>query len=106
MTIDIGDNMVPCCKPYRLGEVRRREMNKIIDEMITNNIIEESDAPEGAPALLVQKPDKSWRLVVNYLELNKVCRKRCYPMPNVDDYIAALRGFSYFKLLDLAHGYF
>ena len=59
MTIDIGDNMVPCCKPYRLGEVRRREMNKIIDEMITNNIIEESDAPKGAPVLLVQKPDKS-----------------------------------------------
>ena len=59
VTIDIDDNMVPCCKPYRLGEVRRREMNKIIDEMIANNIIEESDAPGGAPALLVQKPDKS-----------------------------------------------
>ena len=27
-------------------------------------------------------------------------------MPNVDDYITALRGFSYFRLLDLAHGYF
>ena len=27
-------------------------------------------------------------------------------MPNVDDYITALRGFSYFTLLDLAHGYF
>ena len=26
-------------------------------------------------------------------------------MPNVEDYINALRGFSYFSMLDLAHGY-
>jgi len=38
-------------------------------------------------------------------KLNKLIRKRCYPMPNVEDYINALRGFSYFLILDLAHGY-
>ena len=27
-------------------------------------------------------------------------------MPNVDDYITALRGYSYYTILDLAHGYF
>lgn len=73
--------------------------------MIKFDIIEESEAPGGAPALLVQKQDKSWRLVVNYIELNKLIKKRCYPMPNVEDYINALRGFSYFSMLDLAHGY-
>jgi len=85
MTIDIGTNIVPCCKPYRLGQIRRRELNKIINEMIENDFIEESDAAGDAPALLVQKPDRFWRLVVNYIELNKICRKRCYPMPNVDN---------------------
>ena len=106
VSIDIGDNHIPCCKPYRMGEVKRKEMNKIINEMKLYNIIEESDAAGGAPALLVQKPDKSWRLVINYIELNKICKKRCYPMPNVDDYITALRGYSYYTILDLAHGYF
>lgn len=67
--------------------------------MIEHDIIEESDATRGKPALLVHKPDKSWRLVVNYIELNKVCKKRCYPMPNVDDYITALRGFFITHLL-------
>lgn len=43
--------------------------------------------------------------MVNYIELNKLCAKKCYPMPNVDDYINALRGFKYFSILDLANGY-
>ena len=106
VSIDIRDNHIPCCKPYRMGEVKRKEMNKIINEIKLHNIIEESDAAGGAPALLVQKPDMSWRLVINYIELNKICKKRCYPMPNVDDYITALRGYSYYTILDLAHGYF
>ena len=103
--IDLGGSPAPCSKPYRLGEIKRRIMRDIIREMIKFDIIEESEAPGGAPALLVQKQDKSWRLVVNYIELNKLIKKRCYPMPNVEDYINALRGFSYFSMLDLAHGY-
>ena len=105
VVIEIGNRPVPCAKLYRLGEVRRNIMNTIISEMIKYDIIEESQAPGGAPALLVQKRDNTWRLVVNYIELNKICEKRCYPMPNVDDYINALRGFKYFSILDLANGY-
>lgn len=65
--INIGDEPIPCCKPYRLGEVKRRIMREIIEEMIKYDIIKESDAAGGAPALLVQKQDKTWRLVVNYI---------------------------------------
>ena len=106
VVIEIGNKPAPCEKPYRLGEVKRNIMNNIISEMIKFDIIEESQAPGGAPALLVQKRDNTWRLVVNYIELNKICEKRCYPMPNVDDYINAFRGFKYFSILDLANGYF
>ena len=40
VSIDIGDNHIPCCKPYRMGEVKRKEMNKIINEMKLHNIIQ------------------------------------------------------------------
>ena len=106
VVIEIGHNLVLCWKPYRLCELRRREVNKIIDEMIASDIIKKSDVSGGAPALLRQKLNKSWGLVLNYIELNKVCKKRCYPMPNVDYYITVLGRFSYFTVVNLAHGYF
>lgn len=106
VVIEIEHNLVPCWKPYRLCELRRREVNKIIDEMIASDVIKKSDVSGGAPALLRQKLNKSWGLVLNYIELNKVCKKRCYHMPNVDNYITALERFSYFTVVNLAHGYF
>lgn len=59
VTIDFRDNLVPCCKPYRLGEISLKELNKIINENILNDLDKESDAAEGTPSLLVQKPNKS-----------------------------------------------
>lgn len=38
VTIDFGDNLVPCYKPYRLGEISLKELNKIINEDILNDI--------------------------------------------------------------------
>ena len=73
--------------------------------MIKYDKIKESQAPGGAPALLEPKRGNTQKLVVNYIELNKICENRCYLMPKVDDYINALRRFKYFSILDFANGY-
>ena len=78
----------------------------LIDEMILAGIIEESNARGTCPAILVPKPNKTSRLVVDYRTLNRILRRKLYPMPRVDDYLEALRGNHYFASMDLSHGYY
>lgn len=37
-----------------------------------------------ANPVMVKKPDNSWRMCVDYTDLNKYCPKDCYPLPVID----------------------
>ena len=47
-------------RPYRVSPKQKEAMDNIIDEMIAQDIVEESVSPYSAPCLLVEK--KIWRL--------------------------------------------
>ena len=106
ITIDIGEESVPYNKPYPQSLDKRKRMKTAINKLLQLGIIEESDAEGGSPAILVTRPDKNDRLVVDYRSLNRLIKRKQYPMPRIDDYLEALRGMKYFALLDLAQGYY
>jgi len=106
ITIDIGSENVPYHQPYPLILAKRELMNKVINGLLEAKIIEESDAPGGAPALLVPRANGKDRLVIDYRSLNGLIKRKQYPMPRVDDYLEAMNGYKYFALLDLAQNYY
>jgi len=81
-------------------------MYSVVNEVLKSRIIEESNAPGDAPALLVPRSNGKNRLVVDYRALNRLIKRKQYPMPKVDDYLEAMRGQQYFALIDLAQGYY
>lgn len=106
--IDIGSEPVPYHKPYPLSLEKRKGMKKVLEELLDLGIIEEApnDAEGEKPAILVPKPDGSYRLVVDYRALNGLIKRRSWPMPLIDEYLDSLRGMQYFSLIDLAQGYY
>ncbi|GJX60693.1 putative reverse transcriptase domain-containing protein [Tanacetum coccineum] len=44
-----------------------------------------SSSPWGAPVLFVKKKDGSFRMCIDYRELNKLTVKNRYPLPRIDD---------------------
>lgn len=104
--INIGDNEVPQCAPIRYSRERGAQLEAIVKELIDHNLVRTSRSRGCAPALLVAKRDGSLRMVVSYIELNKVTRRTYYPIPHIDDFITAVQGFKYFAILDLAQGYY
>lgn len=92
-------------RAYRIPYSKREEMQRQVDELLEKGIIEHSTSPWGAPALLVEKPDGSFRFVVDYRDLNKVTRVDPYPLPNIQETLSLLGGAQCFSVVDMASGY-
>ncbi|GJT40581.1 putative reverse transcriptase domain-containing protein [Tanacetum coccineum] len=63
------------------------------------------DFPEGAPILFVKKKDGSFRMFIDYRELNKLTVKNRYPLPRIDDLFDQPQGSSVYSKIDLRSGY-
>ncbi|GJU64602.1 putative reverse transcriptase domain-containing protein [Tanacetum coccineum] len=58
----------------------------------------------GASVLFVKKKDGSFRMCIDYQELNKLTMKNHYPLPRIDDLFDQLQGSSVYSNLDLRSG--
>ncbi|GJY06112.1 putative reverse transcriptase domain-containing protein [Tanacetum coccineum] len=52
-----------------------------------------------------EKKDGSFRMCIDYKELNKLTIKNHYPLPRIDDLFAQLQGSQFFSKIDLRSGY-
>ncbi|GJZ45722.1 putative reverse transcriptase domain-containing protein [Tanacetum coccineum] len=57
------------------------------------------------PVLFVKKKDDSFRMCIDYRELNKLTVKNRYPLPRIDDLFDQLQGSQFFSKIDLRSGY-
>ena len=57
-------------RPYRSNPALRREIESQVKRMLKEDIIEPSISPFSSPVLLVQKADRTWRLVIDYRRAN------------------------------------
>ena len=67
--------------------------------------IRPSTSPWGAPVLIAKKKDKTFRLCIDYRQLNRVTIKNRYPLPRIDDLFDQLRGARVYSKIDLRTGY-
>ena len=55
--------------------------------------------------LFVKKKDGTFRIYIDYQELNKLTIKNKYPLPRIDDLFDQLKGTIVFSKIDLRSGY-
>jgi hypothetical protein len=92
-------------RPYRVPQKQKEEVEKLIQEMLQDVVIRPSHSPYSSPAILVRKKDGSWRLCIDYRELNAQTVKNKFPIPVIEDLLYELCGAQVYSKLDLKSGY-
>nr|GFC61834.1 putative reverse transcriptase domain-containing protein [Tanacetum cinerariifolium] len=104
--IDLVPGVAPVAwAPYRLVPSEMKELAEQLKELSDKGFIRPSSSPWGAPVLFVKKKDGSFRMCIDYRELNKLTIKNRYPLPRIDDLFDQLQGSSIYSKIDLRSGY-
>ncbi|KAK9730845.1 Integrase zinc binding domain [Popillia japonica] len=93
------------------GNSQKAEIDRQIDKMLQEGIIEETRSNWSSPVLIVPKKSdssghKQWRIVIDYRLLNKSVEDDRFPLPNITEILDSLSGAFYFTHLDLSQGYY
>ncbi|GJX61738.1 putative reverse transcriptase domain-containing protein [Tanacetum coccineum] len=104
--IDLVPGAAPVARaPYRLAPAEMQELSTQLQELSDRGFIRPSSSPWGAPVLFVKKKDGSFRMCIDYRELNKLTVKNRYPLPRIDDLFDQLQGSRVYSKIDLRSSY-
>jgi hypothetical protein len=92
-------------RPYRLPYHKKNAMESIIQQLLQSNMIQPSQSPYSSPVILVKTKDGTWRLCVDYRQLNSNTVKNKYPIPIIEDLLDELLGAKVLSKIDLRSGY-
>jgi len=92
-------------RPYRLPFHQKNALEELIKHMLASQMIRPSLSPYSSPVILVKKKDGTWRLCVDYRQLNSNTVKNKYPIPIIEDLLDELHGAKLFSKIDLRSGY-
>nr|GEX18403.1 putative reverse transcriptase domain-containing protein [Tanacetum cinerariifolium] len=104
--IDLVPGAAPVARaPYRLAPSEMKKLAKQPQELSDKGFIRPNSSPWGAPVLFVKKKDGSFRMCIDYRELNKLTVKNRYSLPKIDDLFDQLQGSSVYLKMDLRLDY-
>ncbi|GKB37683.1 putative reverse transcriptase domain-containing protein, partial [Tanacetum coccineum] len=104
--IDLVPGAAPIARaPYRLTPAEMQELSTQLQELSERGCIRPSSSPWGAPVLFDKKKDGSFRMCIDYRELNKLTVKNRYLLSRIDDLFDQLQGSRVYSKIDLRSGY-
>jgi hypothetical protein len=105
---DTGDSKPISIPPYRLKTPMINKIRDTINNLLTAGIIYRVKRSDwNSPIVLVDKPDGSIRLCVDFSRtLNTVVKPDNYPIPTVMDTLDDFEGAKFFTKIDCKSGYF
>ena len=75
---------------YRLPHSRLATVDKLVADMLSQDVIESSDSEWNFPLILVPKPDGTMRPVIDYRKLNEQTIPDRLPLPVISDILQSL----------------
>ena len=104
--ITMTDNHPVRMPLYRHPERAKEIIAEMIENMLDKDIIENSTATYLSPIVLINKPNGSKRMCIDYRGVNKHIRMDIHPLPRLDEMVDDVAGNKYYCTLDLKDAYY
>jgi hypothetical protein len=100
--IDLKPRKKPIARtPCQMSTPKLKELKMQLKELLDLGLIRPSVSPWGATIIFVRKKDESWRLCIDYRQLNKTTINNQYMLPRIDDLFDQMKGAKIFSKIDL-----
>jgi hypothetical protein len=94
-------------KPYPVPHSQEKRLKDEIKLLCEYGVLRKTNHSEWAcPMFTISKPDGSLRSLADLREVNKVIKRKPFPLPKITDMLQKLEGFMYATSLDLNMGYY
>ena len=103
--IELIDTTPIRARPYKMSPRQIELIDKEVDCMIQDGLIEEGPSDFAHPAILVEALGRAPRLCIDYRKLNKVTKTQYYPLPRLEQRIETVANAKYITCLDLVKGF-
>ncbi|XP_056690374.1 uncharacterized protein [Spinacia oleracea] len=93
-------------KKRNFSNEKNAAIKEEVEKLLEAGFIEVYDYPEWlANGVMVKKSNGSWRMCVDFTNLNGACPKDCYPLPRIDRLVDSTSGHALLSFLDAFSGY-
>lgn len=93
-------------RPYRYSSAHKDVIERLVQEIFDQGIVQTSSNPYTSPMVLVSKKDGSRRLCVDNRALKKAIIKDKFPIPIIEDLLDELGCSKVFTKIYLRYGYY
>lgn len=99
--IDTGQAVPVKQRYYRVSPIIQEVINKELEKMLADGVVEPSTSSWSSPLRLVQKPQGGYRVCVDFRQVNALSKKDAYPLPYVSQILDQLRNARFLSSLDI-----
>lgn len=106
MEVKIQGRDPPSLRQYNYLDEANSYIQRTMDSLLEQGVIRPCFSPSLVPIWPVRKPDDSWRLCIDYRELNKCTQTCATVVASTPDVLASLLPeASYYSALDVSNGF-
>ena len=103
--VDVGDSAPIKQHPYRVSPMKKELLDKEVQYMLKNDIIEESQSNWSSPCILVPKHDGGFRFCTDFRKVNDKTKSDSFPIPRIGDCIDQIGKAKFVSTFDMLKGY-
>ena len=94
-------------RAFPVPRIHRETLKKEVERMVELGILKwEGESEWAFPSFIIPKSNQTVRFISDFRELNKLLKRKPWPLPKIMETLQQLEGFTYVSQLDLNMGYY